>query len=460
MNSMDNEPLLIVRNLKTHFVTWKGVVKALDGIDLEIYPGETLGLVGETGCGKSVTSYSIMGLLPPTQGTIVEGKIVFNGVELTRNVGKDVVIKYKKNRAKLKVNRRLYTKTQDFLNKIRGKEMSMIFQEPMTALNPVLTIEYQLTEPLLEHKKYDLMMRVLSRHLLDENTFNEIKSYVLSNNKEKMKSLSEDPLKNALIEQMKSIYFRKDLTELQKNEMVDELKKSDRISRFHLQIYKRIVESKHEGWVFKIPLLNSYLMRPLREEARKRAVELLRLVNIYEPESLLSAYPHELSGGMRQRVMIAMALSCDPKLLIADEPTTALDVTTQAQILDLMKDLKERTSSSILFITHDLGVISDMADRIAVMYAGNIVEIGNKMQIFYNPKHPYTRGLLRSIPTEETMKSKLHIIPGSIPNMIDPPKGCKFHPRCEFAMDICSRDPPKMREIEEGHYVACWLYQG
>jgi oligopeptide/dipeptide ABC transporter, ATP-binding protein, C-terminal domain len=199
-------------------------------------------------------------------------------------------------------------------------------------------------------------------------------------------------------------------------------------------------------------------MRPLREEANKKAIELLRMVNIYEPESLLSAYPHELSGGMRQRVMIAMALSCDPKLLIADEPTTALDVTTQAQILDLMKDLKERTSASILFITHDLGVIADMADRISVMYAGNVVENGNKMQIFYNPKHPYTRGLLRSVPTEETMKSKLHIIPGSIPNMIDPPKGCKFHPRCEFAMDICSRERPPMKEIEEGHYVACWLY--
>ena len=457
---MNNEPLLIVRNLKTHFVTWKGVVKALDGVDFEIYPGETLGLVGETGCGKSVTSYSIMGLLPPTQGTIVDGKIIFNGIELTKNVGKDVVIKYKNKKAKLKMNRRLYIKTQEFLNKIRGKEMSMIFQEPMTALNPVLSVEYQLTEPILEHMKYELMMRILSRHIVDENTFNEIKNLVFSNNKERLLELSKDPLKYALIEQIKSIYFRNDLTDLQKDELISELRNSDKVSRMHIEFYKKIVESKHEGLIFKIPILKSYLMRPLKLEAKKRAIELLRLVNIYDPESLLSAYPHELSGGMRQRVMIAMALSCDPKLLIADEPTTALDVTTQAQILDLMKDLKERTSASILFITHDLGVISDMADRVAVMYAGNIVEIGNKMQIFYNPKHPYTRGLLRSIPTEETMKSKLHIIPGSIPNMIDPPKGCKFHPRCEFAMDICSREAPKMTQIEDGHSVACWLYQG
>ncbi|MEM2722599.1 MAG: ABC transporter ATP-binding protein, partial [Thermoplasmata archaeon] len=307
---------------------------------------------------------------------------------------------------------------------------------------------------------YELMMRILSRHIVDENTFNEIKNLVFSNNKERLLELSKDPLKYALIEQMKSIYFRNDLTDLQKDELISELRNSDKVSRMHIEFYKKIVESKHEGLIFKIPILKSYLMRPLKLEAKKRAIELLRLVNIYDPESLLSAYPHELSGGMRQRVMIAMALSCDPKLLIADEPTTALDVTTQAQILDLMKDLKERTSASILFITHDLGVISDMADRVAVMYAGNIVEIGNKMQIFYNPKHPYTRGLLRSIPTEETMKSKLHIIPGSIPNMIDPPKGCKFHPRCEFAMDICSREVPKMTQIEDGHSVACWLYQG
>ncbi|MEM4162456.1 MAG: ABC transporter ATP-binding protein, partial [Thermoplasmata archaeon] len=308
--------------------------------------------------------------------------------------------------------------------------------------------------------KYELMMRILSRHIVDENTFNEIKNLVFSNNKERLLELSKDPLKYALIEQIKSIYFRNDLTDLQKDELISELRNSDKVSRMHIEFYKKIVESKHEGLIFKIPILKSYLMRPLKLEAKKRAIELLRLVNIYDPESLLSAYPHELSGGMRQRVMIAMALSCDPKLLIADEPTTALDVTTQAQILDLMKDLKERTSASILFITHDLGVISDMADRVAVMYAGNIVEIGNKMQIFYNPKHPYTRGLLRSIPTEETMKSKLHIIPGSIPNMIDPPKGCKFHPRCEFAMDICSREVPKMTQIEDGHSVACWLYQG
>ncbi|MEM4878292.1 MAG: ABC transporter ATP-binding protein, partial [Thermoplasmata archaeon] len=306
----------------------------------------------------------------------------------------------------------------------------------------------------------ELMMRILSRHIVDENTFNEIKNLVFSNNKERLLELSKDPLKYALIEQIKSIYFRNDLTDLQKDELISELRNSDKVSRMHIEFYKKIVESKHEGLIFKIPILKSYLMRPLKLEAKKRAIELLRLVNIYDPESLLSAYPHELSGGMRQRVMIAMALSCDPKLLIADEPTTALDVTTQAQILDLMKDLKERTSASILFITHDLGVISDMADRVAVMYAGNIVEIGNKMQIFYNPKHPYTRGLLRSIPTEETMKSKLHIIPGSIPNMIDPPKGCKFHPRCEFAMDICSREVPKMTQIEDGHSVACWLYQG
>ncbi len=454
---MERKVLVKVENLKTHFVTWKGVVKALDGVNLEIYEGETLGLVGETGCGKSVTSLSIMGLIPPTQGCIVEGKIYFEGVELTKNVGKDVRIVQKRKKAKLKVKRRLYNKTQEFLNKFRGEKMAMIFQEPMTALNPVLSIGYQLTEPILEHQRKQLAQRILARETLSDERFVEIKNAVFSGDKKSQEKFSNDAISMAMVQQMNSIFYRTDLTKLQKEEEIDKLKNDKKLSRLRINYLKAVAEGKNP-LIGRIPGLRGYLNKPLVKEAEKRAIELLRLVNIFNPESLLKAYPHELSGGMRQRVMIAMAMSCDPKLLIADEPTTALDVTIQAQILDLMKDLKERTSSSILFITHDLGVISDVADRVAVMYAGNIVEIGEKMQIFYNPKHPYTQGLLRSIPTEETMKAKLHIIPGSIPNMINPPSGCKFHPRCEYAMDICSREKPPMKEIEPGHYVACWLY--
>jgi len=456
-NDGKREPLVIVENLKTNFVTWKGVVKALDGVNLTIYKGETLGLVGETGCGKSVTSLSIMGLLSPTEGTIVEGKITFDGNDLTKFVGKDVWIKEKGKKAKIKSRRRIYKKAQEYLNQFRGKYMSMIFQEPMTAINPVLSIQYQLTEPLLHHQKKELAIRILARQKVNQEDFMAIKNAIMSENKEVLMSYYDNPIYYSLIMQMNSIFYRKDLTLLQKNELIDELGKEKKLSSFRLKFLEDYSNGRNKV-IYRLPGINSYLMRTINKEAERRAIELLRLVGIYDPETIIKEYPHELSGGMRQRVMIAMALSCDPKLLIADEPTTALDVTTQAQILDLMKDLKERTSASILFITHDLGVISDMADRVAVMYAGNIVEIGNKMDIFYNPKHPYTQGLLRSIPTEKTMKEKLHVIPGSIPNLINPPPGCRFHPRCEHAMEICSREKPPMKEIEEDHYVACWLY--
>jgi len=456
-NNENREPLVVVENLKTHFVTWKGVVKALDGVNITIYRGETLGLVGETGCGKSVTSLSIMGLLPPTEGTIVEGKITFDGNELTKFVGKDVWIKLKGKKAKIKSKRRMYKKAQEYLNQFRGKYMSMIFQEPMTAINPVLSIGYQLTEPLIFHQKQELATRVLARHKVSKEEFQTIKNAVMSENKEVLKSYYDNPLYYSLIMQMNSIYYRKDLTLLQKNEIIDDLAKEKKLSSFRLKFLEDYSSGKNKI-IYRLPGIKGYLFKVLYKEAERRAIELLRLVGIYDPETIIKEYPHELSGGMRQRVMIAMALACDPKLLIADEPTTALDVTTQAQILDLMKDLKERTSASILFITHDLGVISDMADRIAVMYAGDIVEIGNKMDIFYNPKHPYTQGLLRSIPTEKTMKEKLHVIPGSIPNLINPPPGCRFHPRCEHAMEICSKEKPQMKEIEKDHYVACWLY--
>lgn len=456
-NNENREPLVVVENLKTHFVTWKGVVKALDGVNITIYRGETLGLVGETGCGKSVTSLSIMGLLPPTEGTIVEGKITFDGNELTKFIGKDVWIKIRGKKAKIKSKRRIYKKAQEYLNQFRGKYMSMIFQEPMTAINPVLSIGYQLTEPLIFHQKQELATRVLARHKVSRDEFQTIKNAVMSENKEVLNSYYGNPLYYSLIMQMNSIYYRKDLTLLQKNEIIDDLAKEKKLSSFRLKFLEDYSSGKNKI-IYKLPGIKGYLFKVLYKEAERRAIELLRLVGIYDPETIIKEYPHELSGGMRQRVMIAMALACDPKLLIADEPTTALDVTTQAQILDLMKDLKERTSASILFITHDLGVISDMADRVAVMYAGDIVEIGNKMDIFYNPKHPYTQGLLRSIPTEKTMREKLHVIPGSIPNLINPPPGCRFHPRCEHAMEICSREKPQMKEIEKDHYVACWLY--
>lgn len=314
--------LLGVKDLKTYFFTEDGVVKAVDGVDFEVYQGETLGLVGESGCGKSVTAFSIMRLLD-YPGKIVGGEIIFKGENLL-------------------------TKNDAEMRKIRGKEIAMIFQEPMTALNPVLTVGFQISEALTMH--------------------------------------------------------------------------------------------------FKIS----------KEEAIKKSVELLKKVGIPMPEQRVDEYSHQLSGGMRQRAMIAMAMSCDPVLLIADEPTTALDVTIQAQILDLMRSLLREFNGSLIMITHDLGVIAEIADRIAIMYAGKIVEYANKRTIFYSPSHPYTFGLLTSIPRLDLDIKRLDVIPGIVPNPLHFPSGCKFNPRCRFATNKCRKEEPPLTKVEEGHLVRCW----
>jgi peptide/nickel transport system ATP-binding protein len=320
------ETLISIRGLKTNFYTYVGVVKALDGIDLDIHKNETLGLVGETGCGKSVTALSIIRLIQWPPGRIDEGSITFDGKDL------------------LKLS-------NDEMRNIRGNKISMIFQEPMNSFNPVFTIGEQIAEVLILHQKMD------------------------------------------------------------------------------------------------------------NKTAHAKAVEMIAFTGIPAPELVAKSYPHELSGGMLQRAMISMALACKPALLIADEPTTALDVTIEAQILELMRDLKAKTGASILMITHDLGIIAEVCDRVGVMYAGNIVELSNVKAIFDNPMHPYTIGLIGSIPKINQNKGvRLDTIPGSVPNLIYPPPGCRFHPRCSKAMDICKSEKPKMAELEKGHFVACHLY--
>lgn len=322
---MDKEKLIDVNNLKTYFNTEKGVVKAVDGINFEIYPGETLGIVGESGCGKSVTSLSIMGLVESPPGEIVDGEIIYDGKDLTKLTPRE-------------------------MREIRGNKISMIFQEPMTSLNPVYTVGDQITEAILLHK--------------DVN----------------------------------------------------------------------------------------------RQEAREHSIEMLNKVGIPLPEQRIDEYPHQLSGGMRQRVMIAMALCCNPALLIADEPTTALDVTIQAQILELMNDLKNKFDMSIMMITHDLGVIAEISDRVVVMYAGKIVEYTDVITLFKNPKHPYTWGLIDSIPKLEKEVERLSAIPGMVPDPLNFPEGCKYHTRCVLADDKCRLEEPEIVEIEPGHSVSCWHY--
>lgn len=315
-----------MENLKTYFYTEDGVVKAVDGVSFEVREGETLGIVGESGSGKSVTSLSIMRLLDQN-GKIVDGKIIFKG-------------------------RNLLELSENEMRKIRGKEIAMIFQEPIVALNPVFTIGDQIMEAIILHQ-----------------------------------NVSE-------------------------------------------------------------------------KEARKMAIDLLRKVGIPEPEKRVDEYPHQLSGGMRQRAMIAMALSCRPSLLIADEPTTALDVTIQAQILELMKELQKEYGMAIILITHDMGVVAEMSDKVAVMYAGKVVEYGDVKTIFTEPKHPYTYALLESIPRIDVEQERLKSIPGNVPDPLNFPPGCKFHPRCEFfEKGKCDVEEPELEDLDGNHKVRCFFWQ-
>ena len=323
------QPLLEVRNLKTYFYTEDGTVKAVDGVDLVVYPGEVLGIVGESGCGKSVTSLSVMRLIGQP-GKIIEGEILYEGKDLLK-----------------------FSDTE--MRAMRGNRISMIFQQPQTSLNPVFRVGEQIGEVLNIHQDFG------------------------------------------------------------------------------------------------------------REAANKRTVELLKQVGIPEPERRMEAFPHELSGGMAQRVMIAMALACVPDLLIADEPTTALDVTIQAQILDLMRNLRTQLGAAVILITHDLGVIAEMADNVAVMYAGQIVEQTSVRNLFKEPLHPYTIGLIGSTPVLGKVREKLDVIPGTVPNLVNLPVGCRFAPRCHARvshnLSVCTEKEPDLIQIGEGHKIRCWLYQ-
>ena len=318
------QPLLDIQELQTFFNTDEGVVKSVNGVSYDAYPGETVGVVGESGCGKSVTALSIMRLIPMPPGEIAGGRILFQGEDLVQAEEKR-------------------------MRQVRGGQIGMIFQEPMTSLNPVFTVGNQIEEAI----------------------------------------------------------------------------------RLHMRLSPR--------------------------DSRDRAIEMLEKVGIPSPQARVDEYPHQLSGGMRQRVMIAMALSCNPKLLIADEPTTALDVTIQAQILDLIRSLQEELGMAVLMITHDLGVIAETAHRVVVMYASRIAEKAGSAEPYHHPRHPYTRGLLRSIPAIEGGQDRLPTIEGTVPNPLEFPPGCKFNNRCPFVQDHCVELEPPLKAVDEGHEVACWL---
>ena len=378
----NSKKLLEVKDLRTFFFVEEGVVKAVDGVAFDIYENEVLGLVGETGCGKSVTALSVLQLVR-APGKIMSGTILFNG-------------------------NNLLDLTEKEMREKRGNDITMIFQDPLNSLNPVISVGKQVSEVFLLHQEKDLK-RELDTLLLERKKKVDEKKQLQTQLKENEERLSEQ-----------------EKTEL--NAKIAELKKAT----VHIPSIKDVASSRSE--------------------------KIINEVGIPDAKGILKRYPHELSGGMRQRVMIAMALSCNPALLIADEPTTALDVTIQAQILDLMKDLKNRFNTSILIITHDLGIIADVCDRVAVMYSGNIVEYATAEEMFKNPRHPYTKGLMGAIPSIEKKDQKLITIRGMVPNLIYPPSGCRFHPRCDYRLEICDKIKPILTEISDKYFIACHLF--
>lgn len=472
------ENALVVKNLKTQFFIYEGVVKAIEDVSFTLRRGEILGIVGETGCGKSVTAYSIARLIPDPPGRIVGGEIIMGNLNLLRKVNEEVTIVYRK-RPKIKHHYRVIKNNEYFLNKIRGKYISMIFQEPMASLNPVYTVEDQIAETLILHNRTRLLKVIeqASENLPNiekfrsEGAIGTVESIELREELEKISSSRKgkesierhlDMLieiannrkkRNARYERMMARSRENDAMEEKLLEEVDEAEQ-ERLIRGLFKDRKKV----------NLVRLSKKMKRgtsdPMLLEARRESLSLLESVEIPNPSGILKSYPHELSGGMLQRVTIAIALANDPRILIADEPTTALDVTVQAQILKLLKNLQKGKGTSIILITHDLGVIAETCDRVAVMYAGNIVENADADEVFHNPKHPYTIGLLQSIPRVDIPEKSLKSIPGSVPDLIHPPEGCRFNPRCPFVFERCYREIPTATEVSPGHTVECHLFSG
>jgi len=381
--TMPDGVVLDVRGLKTNFYTYEGVVRALDGVTVQLKNGDTLALVGETGCGKSVTAKSIMRLVD-SPGKIEEGEVLFLDTEVDgTRVAKDL----------LKVN-------EDEMRAIRGNKIAIVFQDPATYPNPVFRVGDQIAEVITLHQ--DLSLEILE---------------------DKIEQL-EEALKHA------------------EGETLDEIQQRLEELKTHLDNPPKPTDSE------------------VRKAAKKKAIEMLNLVRMPSAAEIANQYPHELSGGMRQRALIAMSLSCNPKILIADEATTALDVTVQAQVLNLLNELKSEMDASIIIITHDLGVVAETCNMVAVMYAGVVVEYTTTDELFSDPIHPYTSGLLEAIPKLTVKVDKLTQIMGTVPNLINPPTGCRFHPRCEFATEQCKNERPPREEMKPGHWVECWHPQG
>ncbi len=394
LDTANNDNLVAkVEDLKVHFNSKRGIVHAVDGVSFEIYKGETLGLVGETGCGKSVTGRSFLQLLPIPPGMLAGGRISFNqkgNCVACEGVGCDEC--NSEGLAGVSKQVDLLALSNEEMRKIRGDRIAMIFQDPGKSLNPTLTIGVQLAEVFLQHRTDE----ILEMAGLGENTPSVIKRFASQNNRS----------------------FDGFLTTLSGN-------RSNK--------------------------------RKLDRAVANLVARALADTQVPNPVKLMERYPHELSGGMKQRVMIAQALACNPDILIADEPTTALDVTVEARILDLIQDLQKRRLTSVLYISHDLSLVRRICDRVAVMYAGRIVELGSTDEIFTNPRHPYTRGLMKALPSAEAARGKLLAIPGTVPELINPPNVCRFASRCSYAAEACGLNDPELENVSGSHAVACFI---
>jgi peptide/nickel transport system ATP-binding protein len=429
---IDQTILAKTENLYTDFYTFEGVVKALNGVSISVNQGETFGLVGESGCGKSVTVRSMMRIVQ-SPGKIVGGKILlfFSDADKAKSID-------------------ILKRSEAFMTSIRGNDISMIFQEASTSLNPVLSIGYQVGESFNFHRLSQMLEETVDAvsKRLSKTRFFLVKWWRHIQNALYNRELTQLKEYDAEIEQIDDMLYgleeATDPKSVKKRSMLK--RRRERISDKDLFVQ----------FVKRVPFLKRYTSE-LNRTVRRHVVSLLESLGVPNSERCADSYPHELSGGMQQRIVIAIALACNPVLLIADEPTSNLDVTIQAQIVDLIKTLKETTISSVLFITHDLGLIAEICDRAAIMYAGDVCESAAVTEIFNNPHHPYTRGLLNSVPKVEQAE-KLSTIPGTVPNLISPPSGCRFHPRCPHVMNVCAKEKPPMLEVSPGHSVACHLY--
>ncbi len=519
------EVVLDVRDLKTYFFTYDGVVRALDGVNLTARRGETTGVVGETGCGKSVTAFSIVRLISEP-GRVMSGEVRYRGADLLWGLRREARFRRKKGgRVRVLLNFRRVRQATERMSAIRGRKISMIFQEPSQALNPVFSISDQVGESLLLHRGPEIISDLLTAdrawrsqraalvaeldYTPDANEAHpaaggspivaaiEALVHAAPTNEEEMRRESDrlaqavslpsvateayyvlrtipagDPrrrtrlaraLRRVSLTGFQRSYLRHQRRLMDLKEEIDEISMREMAEGRSYRTLRRIVQARAlsrrlQGIQFRLPGARRRAGKPLLQETFWETVRLLEGVRIANPVQVARGFPHELSGGMLQRVMIAMALSSEPDVLIADEPTTALDVTIQAQILELMRDLRERVGTAILLITHDLGVVAEVCDRVNVMYAGLVVENAPAKELFRRPLHPYTQGLLSSIPRFDQPDRELQTIAGSVPNLITPPPGCRFHPRCPYAMPICKEVRPEPTVEGPEHTVSCHLY--